>query len=84
MSRVVKDAVDITTGEKIFFNNSSEAIFMPDGSNVQNKLTESRERLNELEIMNVEAMDVERNTQYVTLEQYNDVMSTINQYLEKI
>lgn len=84
MSRVVKDAVDITTGEKIFLNNSSEAIFMPDGSNVQNKLTESRERLNELEIMNVEAMDVERNTQYVTLEQYNDVMSTINQYLEKI
>ena len=40
--RKVKDAVDLTTGEKIYFKGHAKATYLSDGSSVEEAITSAK------------------------------------------
>lgn len=46
--RKVKDAIDLNTGEKVYFRGHAQSTYMSDGHNVESKLSDLSSEVSEL------------------------------------
>lgn len=88
MSRTVMDAVNIETGEKIYFKSHAQATYMSDGQDVESVLNDINE---DLKILNVIAVDQYQNndnpgtaTSYITNDEFSTVIENINRLLIEV
>lgn len=83
-NRKVMDAVNINTGEKVFFNAHAGATYMSDGRNVEDAIGDLKEDISERNIRAVEHINADEAPSYVTNAEFEQILQSINNALNKI
>ena len=84
MSRVVMDAVNIETGEAIYFNSHAKATYLSDGRNVESVLTKIDGIIDDVNVSAVEHVSVDDAETYVTNADLDKIINNIKNALDKI
>lgn len=84
MSRVVMDAVNIETGEAIYFNSHAKATYLSDGRNVESALTKIDGDVKNRNVSAVEHVSVDDAETYVTNADLDKIINNINNALDRI